>query len=210
MNLEMKPICRGMTRWRRSLAWTLVMGFLLFVVPGCPKVGPEYERPEMPYDVPGGYQHANNEDTLWADSGDEWWEMFNDPVLSGLVDKVRRNNLDVLKAASQVLLLKAQFIQARSERFPSLDYQVKQEKGAKTSSSTTITGTGANGFGFTIQEERVETDALSVTLPITYELDLWGKTGPGHGSGPGGSFGGRGKSSDRDSGHDRRGFDQIL
>ena len=64
---------------------------LIGLLPGCAKVGPNFIRPESTV--------APN----WLESGDarlkggssqdrEWWHVFNDPVLDGLIDRAYKEN----------------------------------------------------------------------------------------------------------------------
>ena len=61
-------------------------------------VGPDYRRP--PVETPPAYRFSQATAQAVADTG--WWQGFDDPVLSSLVDEALRNNLDVQIAAARV------------------------------------------------------------------------------------------------------------
>ena len=63
---------------------------------------------------------AAAEATSLADT--PWWEVFEDPVLAGLIQEALRNNYDTRVAAARVQQASANLSVARSDFFPSLDY----------------------------------------------------------------------------------------
>jgi multidrug efflux system outer membrane protein len=95
---------------------------------------------------------------------DRWWEVFNDPELNRIIAEALKNNFDIRKATARVLEVRAQFVQTRADRFPSLDLEgqsARQQRPIidvipeRTFSTTTTTH--------------------SLSLPASFELDLWGR-----------------------------------
>jgi NodT family efflux transporter outer membrane factor (OMF) lipoprotein len=125
---------------------------------GC-MVGPDYVRPEAPI----------NE--LWVEQSDarvsdeaellEWWSVFDDPTLVGLVETAYRQNLDLRAAGVRVLQSMAQRGVAIGDLFPQ---------------SQTIDGS----FARKRDSENANvppgyfTD-WSFSFDASWELDVWGK-----------------------------------
>src|SRR5262249_44971556 len=82
---------------------------------GC-KVGPDFHRPASPVaerwigEAPGSA--AEPADTA------NWWRLFNDTTLDGLIDTAFHNNLSLQVAAARILQAQAQLNVAVGELFP--------------------------------------------------------------------------------------------
>jgi len=133
----------------------------LLVSSGCMKVGPDYQRPDIGIQVPGTYQHSQA-GAVTPQPEDRWWQVFNDPELNRLVEEVLKNNLDIKKATAGILEVRSKFLQASADRFPSLSLQGQGQRQSKTVSATP----GA---------QREETNTYNLSLPASFELDLWGR-----------------------------------
>lgn len=72
---------------------------------GCIHTPPE---PEALRDIQTHWEDAGNlEPRSFVDRNARWWESFNDPVLTELIDTAERNNLDLRLAAERVLEARA-------------------------------------------------------------------------------------------------------
>ncbi|MEN9678653.1 MAG: hypothetical protein RIS76_4549, partial [Verrucomicrobiota bacterium] len=70
--------------------------FLL--VGGC-ALGPDYKRPEVA--SPSGFRFAGETTTnSFGDLG--WWQVFQDPILHGLIGESLTNNYDLKRAVARV------------------------------------------------------------------------------------------------------------
>ncbi|MBK1685918.1 efflux transporter outer membrane subunit [Rubrivivax gelatinosus] len=71
------------------------------VTAGC-AVGPDYQRPEAP--LPSHYMGQAAAPTTEASAGAlaTWWQAFNDPLLTRLIDQALAQNLDLAQAAARV------------------------------------------------------------------------------------------------------------
>jgi outer membrane protein, multidrug efflux system len=127
------------------------------VAVGC-AVGPNYRRPTV--DVPGAFygEQAAAEARSVADV--PWWTLFQDPVLVGLVNEALRNGFDTRLAAARVEEARALYGIARSEFFPSVDYQVGWERARPDQFQ--------NPSGATQTE-------WTANVGLSWELDLWGR-----------------------------------
>ena len=134
---------------------------LLILCSGCLTVGPDYKVPEK--ELPEGWK-AKAESGLNAASSSpdllsSWWTVFNDPVLNGLIEKARINNLDLRQAEARIRQARAQKGAARADLFPSLS------AGASASRTHTREDEG----------ESKTQDLFSNALDASWELDLFGK-----------------------------------
>ncbi|MBY0524654.1 MAG: hypothetical protein K2R98_14720 [Gemmataceae bacterium] len=69
------------------------------------KVGPNYCRPPAP--VAADWIEANDPKVV-HDHLDEWWSVFNDPALNGLIDTAYDQNLTLRVVGTRVLQARAQ------------------------------------------------------------------------------------------------------
>ena len=85
-------------------------------------VGPNYKRP--PVVVPDHFYGAEIPAAEARSLADlPWWEVFQDPVLKGLVDEALMNGYDARLAAARVDEARALYGVARSDLFPGVAYQ---------------------------------------------------------------------------------------
>lgn len=102
---------------------------LFFVLAGC-TVGPNYHRATVP-DAPAWKENAapppNPPRGAWkqAEPSDavlrgQWWELYNDPQLNALEDKVAVSNQTLKAAVEQYLGAREQVQVARSQFYPTL------------------------------------------------------------------------------------------
>src|ERR1700740_1652635 len=99
---------------------TALLGILVVLVleAGC-MMGPKYKRPTV--DVPQEYRAPAPEQTAQASSlgNEQWWQVYQDPVLTQLIHTAIANNYDVRIAAARVLEAQAQEGITRSNQLPS-------------------------------------------------------------------------------------------
>ncbi|MFZ0334592.1 MAG: efflux transporter outer membrane subunit [Candidatus Acidiferrales bacterium] len=137
----------------------LAFGLLLA---GC-TVGPNYKRPAI--DTPGAYRGENlsRPSVSSAESlgNENWWEVFQDPVLQQLIRTALQQNYDVRIAAARVLQTQAELGIARANQFPmaGAGAQAFSERNPKISSAV----------------PSYEANAGQVDLSVIWNLDFWGK-----------------------------------
>src|SRR5438034_828644 len=142
---------------RRSTAFVL----LGLALAGC-AVGPNYKRP--PVTVPEGFYAGESavekaaEARSLADA--PWWDVFDDPILKGLVEEAIHNGFDARLAAARVQEARARFGIARSEYLPGVEYEAGWERARADQI--------LNPSGET--QTRWKVDA-----GFSWELDLWGR-----------------------------------
>ena len=133
---------------------------VIFILAGCMKLGPDYQKPDIGIQVPADYQYTPTE-LVMPEPDDQWWRVFNDPELNQLVEEVLKNNLDIKRATAAVLEVRAQLVETRAERFPQVDVEggVERRQIPKPNS---------------VSIDRTST-TYDLALPASFEIDLWGR-----------------------------------
>jgi NodT family efflux transporter outer membrane factor (OMF) lipoprotein len=143
----------------KSILAALIFGGFLFALTGCTTVGPDYKAPKTAAptnwtsELQGGLTGAAATNLI-----ERWWTVFNDPVLSDLVERASAGNLDLRQAQARVREARAQRGMAKAGLFPTV--------GANASASRTKSSKEA-GNGQT-------TDFYATGLDASWELDLFG------------------------------------
>jgi NodT family efflux transporter outer membrane factor (OMF) lipoprotein len=137
---------------------------------GC-TVGPKYQKPTA--QAPAAYKELTPADFGKTDGWKvaqpsdnvlhgKWWEMFNDPKLNALEDKVNISNQNVQSAMANYMAARALVKEARSQYFPTVTVGpsiVKSRQGAAASLAITP---GTSTF-------------YSLPFDATWVPDLWGR-----------------------------------
>ncbi len=154
----------------------LALGLCLLLFSAC-TVGPKYNRPAV--ETPEAYKELTPKDFPqtegWktAQPKDDslrgkWWEIFNDPQLNDLEEKVNVNNQSIAASASAFLAAHALVRQARSQYFPTVTTSpsIIGERASATNTATLPPGTSSASPAYT-----------SYTLPFdaTWQPDLFGR-----------------------------------
>ena len=138
----------------------LLLLTIAVLLAGC-AVGPNYKRPTV--NVPTDYRDSMAAQTAAASSlgNDNWWQVYQDPVLVQLIHTALQQNYDVRIAATRVLEAQDQFGIVRANQLPSasLGAGVFSEQNAKVS----------NLF------PAYEVNAGQLNLSVIWNLDFWGK-----------------------------------
>lgn len=134
--------------------------FVVMLLSGC-SVGPDYQRPAVSvpvhYKEARGWQQAT---PLDAQSKGEWWAIYHDATLSGLLNQVSISNQNVANYAAQYRQAQALASESRAALFPSLGYD-----GSATRSGSHATDSSV----------RTTSSSHQAELSASWELDLWGK-----------------------------------
>lgn len=134
--------------------------FIVLLLAGC-SVGPDYQRPPvaMPvhYKEARGWQQAT---PLDAQSKGEWWAVYHDATLGGLLSQVSVSNQNVATYAAQYRQAQALAAESRAALFPSLGYD------------GSVTRSGSHATNSSV---RTTSSSHQAELSASWELDLWGK-----------------------------------
>src|SRR5882672_9183365 len=140
-------------RARRSAA-TVLLGLALA---GC-AIGPNYKRPSLP--VPERFYADERAAEARSLADVPWWDIFDDPILKGLIEEAIRNGFDARLAAARVQEARARFGIARSQSFPTVDYEVGWQRARP---DQIINPSGETQTQWTVD------------AGFSWELDLWGR-----------------------------------
>src|SRR5579862_9879171 len=132
----------------------------LILEAGC-MMGPKYKRPIV--DVPQGYRASAPQQAAQASSlgNEQWWQVYQDPVLTQLIHTAIAQNYDVRIAATRVLEAQAQVGVTRANQLPSASVgaDVFSQQNAKVS----------NLF------PAYQVNGGELNLSVIWNLDFWGK-----------------------------------
>ncbi|GLQ51802.1 efflux transporter outer membrane subunit [Dyella flava] len=110
--------------------WTVLLGASALavglVMAGCVEVGPDYQPPKLDL-KPVSNPLAAPADTAPPLPLDTWWQGFKDPELDQIVDRVRRQNLDLAAALARVTQAQAVAEAAGARRLPSGELAVSAD-----------------------------------------------------------------------------------
>ncbi len=130
----------------------------MLVLSAC-EVGPNYHRPAAPAPIaykelpspPAGWQYAKPDD---GHGGGRWWDVFADPELDALEQRVNVNNQSIKQSEAAYRQAQALIAEARSGYFPTL---------------------GATGSFTRSKGSAVTSNSASLEPSISWDLDVWGQ-----------------------------------
>jgi outer membrane protein, multidrug efflux system len=132
--------------------------FSLFaLIAGC-MMGPDYKRPEI--NTPDAFMYQEKDARETANT--RWWELFNDPVLDGLIAEALANNKNIMIATANVEQADAVLMQIRSPLFPQFGYS-----GAGSRQRISEPGD--------ISLPDNPRNSFQAVSSASWELDLWGR-----------------------------------
>lgn len=157
----------GGGRLRRALAAALA-----FSTAAC-ALGPDYKRPEVTVPaafkerpaetpVPGEWKTAQPQDDA---SRGRWWEVFGDPLLNDLEERVNVSNQTIAQTEARFRGARAAARGSRSALFPALT------AGASAGRSLSSSNRSSSAPG----AQAPTVNDFQVPLDLTYELDVWGR-----------------------------------
>jgi multidrug efflux system outer membrane protein len=149
---------------RRTNLIILVLGGWLA---GC-TLGPDYTRPTTPEPVEFRSGYPSGESIADVD----WWELFEDPVLTDLIDSALVNNREALSALARIEEAEAQLGIVRADLWPRVNYGASAAADVTTTEGDELDGdiTGAFSasyivdlFGRVRRSEQASVQALLAT-----------------------------------------------
>ena len=145
----------------RFVSWACLPAFLELLF-GC-AVGPDYVAPEP---LPPDEWHLALTHGLVAGESDlhTWWQVFEDPLLSDLIDQTFDGSYDILQAAARVRAARSTLGIAKGGRVPQVDGtgQVQRNR-----ISENVIDSGGQSFGTSTN--------FGLGIDASWELDLWGR-----------------------------------
>lgn len=163
-----------MTSFRHHAA--IASGLAVVLLSGC-RVGPKYQQPpamaqappatykESPsqfQETPGEWKVAQPQDAMLRG---KWWEIYNDPELNALEEKLGVDNQSIKVSFANFMQARTLIAQARAQMYPTLTaaptFGRSLSSGALTNSATANTGK--------------ESSISTLGLDASWAPDLWGR-----------------------------------
>ncbi|MEW6657992.1 MAG: efflux transporter outer membrane subunit [Thermodesulfobacteriota bacterium] len=152
-----------------AIAPAVLAGCLILA--GC-AVGPDYRPPDTKFSSAWDGQNAvapdqpsktTNQPALLG----EWWQAFNDPALTSLVEMAVRANLDIKLAEARIRQARAALGVAGAPLWPKLDSSALYQRSQGSSETATAGGTALATVGGL-------RELFQVGLDASWELDIFG------------------------------------
>jgi NodT family efflux transporter outer membrane factor (OMF) lipoprotein len=132
----------------------------------CSALGPDYRRPDI--QVLTAFRHPEFQAPV-TQSPDPWWETFQDPVLTGLIEDAVHHNQDIRIAVAAVREARAARRMAGSRWMPSIDADANYRRLRASENGVIDLGTLSDA-GLA----DVETDLYQTGLEASWEIDIFG------------------------------------
>lgn len=128
---------------------------------GC-MLGPDYRRPGI--ETPAAWRGATEAGEAGEAASAAWWEQFQDPALTRLVDQALAGNKDLAIAAANVDEAYARYGIARSALFPQVDAGVSAARLRSSENGPAPVLAGRATF-----------NDYAADLSASFEIDVWGR-----------------------------------
>ncbi len=152
-------MCTNDTSRRPGLA---IAASLAVLLAGC-AVGPDYQRPDAA--LPGEFTVAATPTPAAAAIQQDWWTLFRDDTLNGLVAQALAHNHDLRAAIARVEEAEGLAREAKATFFPQIDLSA----GSSRSQVSAVTATPLSANSSRLRDSR------KAALGTSFEIDVWGK-----------------------------------
>lgn len=142
---------------------TLSVILSIALVTGCSSLAPDYKVPELVLDQAfSQYKPATEQTSTSIQADQTWWQQYQDPALTQLIDAVLKQNLSIKITAERIQQARAQLGVASSIAFPqgNLIFDAGRQGGSEHS-ALTFTSQSYNDYQF--------------GFDTAWELDLFGR-----------------------------------
>ncbi|WP_282949168.1 MULTISPECIES: TolC family protein [unclassified Sphingopyxis] len=129
-------------------------------------VGPDFVAPTPPVTASGPFLSTKAGVTSTAAADAEWWRLYKDPVLDGLVADALAANTDVRVAVARIAKARASLREVRGDRLPSTNLSAGATYG-RVSEGQVPPGADRTGW------------QVDAGLTVGYEVDLFGRVSRG-------------------------------
>jgi NodT family efflux transporter outer membrane factor (OMF) lipoprotein len=124
---------------------------------------PEYKELATPSPDSGQWKVAQPQDAMLHG---KWWEIYNDPELNALEEKLNINNENIKQAFENFMVARTLIAQARSQLYPTV---------GTTPSYSRARGSGNLGNSVGSTSSGQTSNLFSLPAEVSWEPDLWGK-----------------------------------
>jgi len=139
------------------------------------KVGPNYQRPPVPL-TPQWVDEGNPRVHVNDPNLATWWEVFDDPILNGLIQRSYSRNLTLRAAGFQILAAKAQRAIALGELLPQSQSYALQYTHSEASRNGGASVVGGAVAGAALAPAAILSPITSSTTPIAGVTPMTGNT----------------------------------
>ncbi|MDE1883736.1 MAG: efflux transporter outer membrane subunit [Rhodospirillales bacterium] len=156
-------------RLRRSLAGSAFSLGLAAALSGC-MLGPNFQPPRTA--TPSAYLNDSPGSAVFVTSGavnPQWWNSFNDPLLTQLETMAVQQNLDLQIATQRLLEAEAQAQMEGASLYPNLGANASYSRSKVSDNSPT------GMFGAAFPAVTQPYNLYQYGLQTMFDLDLWGK-----------------------------------
>ena len=124
--------------------------------------GPDYRNPATPLAAAGPFLSTGPGATATAPADENWWRLYRDPVLDGLVADALAANTDLRVAVARLGRARASLREVRNDRVPQVGVGAQATYG-RFPSIQTLPGIDREGW------------RVDAGLDVAYEVDLFGR-----------------------------------
>jgi len=137
-------------------------------------VGPKAPDASLPPSASGAFVSSALPQPSGATTADpardDWWRLYADPTLDGLIAQAFAENNQLESADANLRAVRASLSEARAGRLPTTNASASYNYGRQSASTTVIPGQSSD-------EPLDETEIYDVGLDVSYEVDLFGRVG---------------------------------
>jgi len=137
---------------------------LAVVLSAC-ALGPDYKPPALPAGATAPLVAANAAAVTIGTTPDNWWKLYNDPVLDGLIAQAFSANADLQVAEANLAASRAIYEGAQSQLLPQTDTSAGAEYGRDPTTNEILELGG---------HKPVTSWQFDALIDASYELDLFG------------------------------------
>lgn len=131
-------------------------------------VGPKAPDATLPPAASGAFIGSATPAVSAAQARDDWWRLYADPVLDGLIEQALAENNDLEAADANLRRVRAALGEARSGRLPSTTINAAANRSRASAAVTP---------GLPAGQKAPEVETYDVGLDVAYEIDLFGRVG---------------------------------
>jgi len=139
----------------------LIVSASAMALAACAAVGPNPAPPPVPATAQDHFVGSGFGAVATSEARDDWWRLYNDPVLDGLVRQALAANKDIAVATANIAIARANLRGVRSDRLPQTNVGASGQYG-RVDGLDRAPGQNSNW-------------ALSTGFNVSYEVDLFGR-----------------------------------
>ena len=129
-------------------------------------VGPQAPAADLPVAGTGAFVGSALTTVSTAQARDDWWRLYDDPTLDGLIRQAFAENNELEAAFANLRAVRASLSEARVGRFPTTTTSAQAQRSRASAATSSVLE--ADG-------KAPEIDTYDVGLSASYEVDLFGR-----------------------------------